>query len=251
MRYYHCVTFFNELSLLKLLAEEILPLDPIIVLVEATHTHTGDEKPLYFEQHKHLFTKYNIRHIIVDDMPNTGNAWDNENYQRDCIMRGLTDCKEDDVIGIFDLDEIPKATSVAQYKPEMGIVGVKMDKMSYYLNCVECYQCWEVGRLCTYEMLKKTTPNKIRNNGFDTVMCDGGNHFSFMGGLEAIMTKLFAYAHTESVTSELLSTIGKKYEKGQSMWADDFWKFVKIDEQFPKYLQDHQEEFKHLIKELP
>lgn len=251
MRYYHCVTFFNELSLLKLLAEEIFPLDPIIVLVEATHTHTGDEKPLYFEQNKHLFAKYNIRHIVVEDMPNTGNAWDNENYQRDCIMRGLTDCKEDDVIGIFDLDEIPRATSVAQYKPEMGVVGVKMDKFSYYLNCVEGWQQWQVGRLCAMQHLRKNTPNEIRNMGFDTVMCEGGWHFSFQGGFDAIVTKLFAYAHTESLTSGLMNNLKKKLETGQSLWAQDYWQFVKIDERFPKYLQDNQQEFEPLIKKIP
>jgi len=152
------------------------------------------------------------------------------------------------VVGVFDVDEIPKAPMIKQYKKEMGIVGVKMDKLSYYLNCVEGYQQWEVGRLCTYEMLKKTTPNKLRNNGFKTVMCNAGWHFAWMGGYEKMIQKLDSFAHQEANTSKLRSSLKEKFETGQSLWGNDYWRFVDIDETFPKYLQEHQEEFKHLIK---
>jgi len=41
-----------------------------------------------------------------------------------------------------------------------------------------------------------------------------------------------------------------KFETGQSLWGDDYWRFVKIDATFPKYLQENQSEFEHLIKKI-
>ncbi len=132
----------------------------------------------------------------------------------------------------------------------MGIVGVKMDKISYFLNCIEGYQQWEVGRLLTFGMLKNSNPSDIRNGGFQTVMCEAGWHMSFMGGYEKMVEKLYAYAHTETVTADLMSNLKRKYETGESLWGTDFWRFVKIGSTFPKYLFEHQEEFKHLIKQI-
>lgn len=250
MRYFDCFTFFCELDLLRLRCEELKELDVTHILCEAPFTHTGDPKPLYYAENKHLFKDYNIVHLIDQSFPNNGDAWANENHQRDTLIFGLSECEEDDVVGIFDADEIPKASMIKLYKPEMGIVGVKMDKLSYFLNCVEGYQQWEVGRLCTYEMLKKTTPNKLRNNGFETVMCDAGWHFAWMGGYEKMVQKLDSFAHQEANTSKLRSNLKEKYETGQSLWGEDYWRFVKIDETFPKYLFEHQEEFTHLIKNI-
>lgn len=250
MKFFDTFSFFNEIDLLWLRVNELKELNPIHVLVESKFTHTGDPKPLYFEENKEKFKDFNIRHIVVGDMPNDGDAWHNEKYQRNCSILGLYDCEDDDVVGIFDLDEIPKPSSVALYKPEMGIVGVKMDKMSYFLNCIEGYQQWEVGRLLTFGMLKNSNPSDIRNGGFQTVMCEAGWHMSFMGGYEKMVEKLYAYAHTETVTADLMSNLKRKYETGESLWGTDFWRFVKIDSTFPKYLFEHQEEFKHLIKQI-
>jgi beta-1,4-mannosyl-glycoprotein beta-1,4-N-acetylglucosaminyltransferase len=251
MRYFDCFTFFNEFELLKLRCEELKSLDTTHILVESPFTHTGDPKPKYFQERAREFEEYDIVSISTH-LPNNGDAWANENAQRDAISSALlmTWAEDSDVIGIFDADEIPKAEMVARYKPEMGIVGVKMDKMSYYLNCVEGYQQWEVGRLCTYEMLKKTTPNKLRNEHFNTVMCEAGWHFAWLGGYDRMIQKLDAFAHQESNTSALRDVLKIKYETGESLWGDDYWRFVKIDDTFPKYLKDNQEEFKHLIKKI-
>lgn len=250
MRYFHGVTFFNELELLKILAEEIKGLDYTIVLVEATHTHTGDPKPLYFDDNKHLFSQYNIRHIIVTDLPNNGDAWANENYQRDCIFRGLTDCKDEDVIFIGDLDEIPRWQAIQYYIPAMGTASLQMDKMSYYLNCVEGYQSWGIAKITTWELLKQTTPNKLRNGGSGYSIYYAGWHFAWMGGFERMMLKLDSFAHQEANTAELRNNLERKYETGESMWGKDFWRFVKIDSTFPKFLQDNQQLFEKLIKKV-
>lgn len=250
MKIFDTFSFFNECELLKIRCEELKHLNPIHVLVESTYTHTGDPKPLYFEQNKHLFKDYNIRHIIVEDMPNNGNPWDNEKFQRDCALRGMDDVKNKDIVIISDLDEIPRWQAVQFYEPRMGTVALQMDKYSCYVNLLEGVQNWGVGKITTYDILRHSIPSDIRNGGRDFCLYFAGWHMSFLGGVEKMKEKLFAYAHTESLTPELLNNLEYKYETGQSLWASDFWKFVKIDESFPKYLRENQDEFKHLIKQI-
>lgn len=256
MRYFDCFPFFNEIQLLKIRLEVMRELDPIFVLVESTYTHVGDPKPLYFDDMKDLFSDYKIRHVIVEDMPNNGNAWDNENFQRDCIARGLHDLQPDDIVIVSDLDEIPNPIAVRKFKPEMVVGGLKMDKYTYFLNCLECVQCWESARITTGEHLMTTTPNKLRDDAFRYVFEHAGWHFSFQGGIEKMMEKIYAYAHTENVNSKFSDPdiLIEKMKTGQSMWTDkedDKWAFVPIDTAFPLYLQENLEQYKNMIHEIP
>lgn len=250
MKLYDCFTFFNELELLKIRLEELKGLNPIHVLVEARFTHTGDPKPLYFEKNSWQFTGYNIRHIIVDELPNTGDAWANENFQRDCITKGIYDAEDNDIVIISDIDEVPRWQAVQYYQPIMGTASLQMDKHSYYLNCIEGYQSWGIAKITTWELLKQTTPNKLRNGGTNFSIYYAGWHFAWLGGFDRMMQKLDAFAHQEANTSKLRNSLQQKYETGQSLWQDDYWRFVKIDVTFPKYLQDNISEFEHLIKKL-
>lgn len=94
------------------------------VLVESIETQRGDPKPLYFQENRHLFKKYlpKIKHIIVDECltdtidPTTGLCWDRENFQRKCIMRGLQQCDNLDIIMISDLNEIPRTQTLEMLK---------------------------------------------------------------------------------------------------------------------------------------
>jgi len=248
MKIFDTFCFFNEFEILKLRCEELKPLNPIHVLVEASTTHSGDQKPFYFDEKKHLFSDYNIRHIKVHDLPNNGNNWDAENDQRDASLRGLFDCEDDDIILVNDADEIPRWQAVQFYEPRMGTISLQQDKYSVYLNLLEGIQNWGVAKVTTWGRLKDSTPNKIRNGGTDFTLYFGGWHMSFMGGIEKMKEKLFAYAHAETVTSELLGSLEYKYETGQSLWGKDFWRFVEIDNTFPQYLYENQQEFSHLIK---
>ncbi len=111
MKIYDCFTFYNELDLLEIRLNELNEAVDYFVIVEATKTQTGITKPLYFNDNKERYISFHkkIIHIIVNDMPNIklNNSWVLENYQRNQIMRGLTNCKNNDIIFISDLDEIP------------------------------------------------------------------------------------------------------------------------------------------------
>ena len=113
---YDCFTFFNELDILELRLNILYKYVDKFVIVEGNKTHTGKDKDFIFEQNKNRFEKFldKIIYIKVEDFPSLensqtsedGNKWLYENYQRDAIMRGLTECKDDDIIITSDCDEI-------------------------------------------------------------------------------------------------------------------------------------------------
>lgn len=116
---YDCFTFFNELEILEIRLHELDRVVDRFVLVEATRTHSGEPKPLYYDENKRYFSRWKTKiiPIIVDDMPESDNPWTRERYQRDAIGRGLHQCSPDDTILISDVDEIPAAQRVKQLSP--------------------------------------------------------------------------------------------------------------------------------------
>ena len=52
---YDCFSFFNELDLLEIRLNVLKDVVDKFVLVEATRTHTGRPKPLYYEENKARF----------------------------------------------------------------------------------------------------------------------------------------------------------------------------------------------------
>jgi beta-1,4-mannosyl-glycoprotein beta-1,4-N-acetylglucosaminyltransferase len=107
---YDCFMFFNEIELLKMRLEELDPVVDYFVLVESIETQRGDGKPLYFNDNRQHFEKYlnKIIHVIVDERHPEMDLWGRENFQRNCIARGLQYCNSSDLVIVSDLDEIPR-----------------------------------------------------------------------------------------------------------------------------------------------
>ncbi len=117
---YDCFPFFNEIELLELRMHELDGIVDKFVLVEATKTHTGLPKPLYFAENRARFDAFanKIIHVVVDDMPSGDGPrahWVRERFQRNSIARGLVNCRPEDIIMVSDIDEIPNPQTVAQF----------------------------------------------------------------------------------------------------------------------------------------
>ena len=56
---FDCFVFFNELDILEIRLNTLDPLVDYFVLVESTHTFTGQDKPLHFEPNKTPFARLN------------------------------------------------------------------------------------------------------------------------------------------------------------------------------------------------
>ena len=140
--------FSNELDLLEL---RLSVLDPVVdrfVLVESTVAFSGLEKPLAYADNRERVAPWRdqITHVVVRDTPTPGVwRWGRERFQRDQVLRGLGDCRCDDVVLISDVDEIPDPEAVGRRLRG----GYHQEYMLYYLNCRHMSEYW-VGTAALY-----------------------------------------------------------------------------------------------------
>ncbi len=282
---YDCFTLFNEFDVLEIRLNVLNDVVDKFVIVEGDKTHSGLDKPLYFKQVQTRFEKFKdkIIYIAVEDFPPyNNNSWEYENYQRNCIAIGLTKAKPDDIILVSDLDEIPRPEKILEYKDQAGIVTFEQDFFYYFLNCKGIpgkskkakrrRQGKFLGtRMMSYKdflhgldnvdlpeteyYIKKyctgTTATKIRQYDKGVIIKDGGWHFSYLGGVEAIIKKIKAFGHQEFNSEKFTDAnkIRKLIESGRDIFGRKqvMFEFVKIDDSYPKYIIENKEKYDYLV----
>jgi beta-1,4-mannosyl-glycoprotein beta-1,4-N-acetylglucosaminyltransferase len=246
-RIYDCFMFNDELDVLDIRFAELGSLVDYFVIVESHLTHSGKPKPLYFKDNETRYAKYadKIRHIVFDDMPQTDNAWHRESHQRDACAQGLYDAKDYDIIISGDADEIPKKEVLAAYNTKQGVVAVETKYYFYFLNCERQDKGTTHLRLLPYYILKPYTFCYFRYKDYPMIT-DGGWHFSFIGDVKQIKKKIESYAHQEYNTphftdetrlEKIINEGGDILEKGM------IFKFIDINEKFPKFIQENKQKF--------
>ena len=232
--------FFNELELLKIRFEELYNTIDKFVLVEATQTHSGKQKPLWYQENKKNYEQYadKIIHVIIDDFPDDPNPWIKEKFQRDQIVRGLTDVKDSDIVIVSDADEIPRAQVVKTYNG--GYIGKLVQSCFYYFMNLKGHE-WFESSISRWEYIKNMGCTGARYV-YGTGIFNGGWHFSYLGGWQAIRMKLESFAHQElnndKYNSEeyISQCINKSIDlRGRAVPLMK----VEIDSTFPKYVIDN------------
>jgi beta-1,4-mannosyl-glycoprotein beta-1,4-N-acetylglucosaminyltransferase len=207
-----CFIFYNELDLLTYRLNILNNVVDFFVIVESTHTHSGKEKKLFYNENKNLFTDFNhkIIHIIVDDFPykypninfENKEQWINEQFQRNAISRGLESIhmSDDDLILISDLDEIPDPNTLQNIKAENNKVNAGSFEMDlYYYNLNTKFKIkWELSKIISYKTYKgmNIPCTKIRETFFPTIQ-NGGWHLSYFGDSNFIQNKIMNFGHQE------------------------------------------------------
>ncbi len=276
---YDCFSFFNELDLLEIRLNVLSDVVDRFVLVESRKTHTGIDKPLYFEESKERFEPFldKIIHIVVDDFPVPPDgytprqaSWMRENHQRNCILKGLADAKPSDLILISDLDEIPSPDAVRKALSKKGVITFEQLFFNFYfnyLNYVRPY--WPGTKALRYsELLSPETysrfenihyvdsivndipsPTKIRYLPIRTIIKRGGWHFSYLGGSRAIVHKIKSIAieyANENTLDE--AWIAAAVEKGIDVTGCGGRFFaIPVDRRLPRYFVENQSKYSECI----
>lgn len=242
---YDCFIFNREVELLEIRLNTYYNIVDKFVLVEATKTFSGIEKNLYTECLDLTPFKDKLIHIIVSDFSNFKNRWEREYYQRNQIINGLSNCNNDDIILLSDVDEFPKIPGTLSSIPE----SFEQDLFWFYLNTKILIEHWYGTVKMSFEYFKKETPQYWRNQREHLPRIkNGGHHFSWLGGTNKIIQKIKDYSHGEYDNEEGYTLF---LNKKQSEF-DNLSKTVDIVDinynNFPAYLVNNQLKYKHLIK---
>lgn len=285
---FDCFLFFDEFELLEIRLNELNDVVDKFVLVEATKTHQGKNKPLYFNENKKQFSDFlnKMIHIAVSDYPKRANPLQLEYHQRNKISEGLNTCLPEDQIIISDIDEIPRPAKIIEAKELKGIKIFEQQMFYYFMNCLNVSNIggnktfkWYGPIMADFKYLK--TPQKWRdicvnlmgvyhpnplyqiygflyynllkvfNRNPIHVIKDGGWHFSYLGGVEKIIEKIESFHHSEYNSDEYKNPekIEKAINSGKDIFGRKFqYQFVKLDSTFPEYILKNEKNFKHLIK---
>jgi len=107
MKIYDCFSYWDEDLLLDLRLNVLNEYVDYFVIVEGNKTWQNNPKKLRFDIDKFPNFKKKIIYIPVENMPDGNDPYLRENFQRNCISRGLRNSTAKDIIIISDLDEIP------------------------------------------------------------------------------------------------------------------------------------------------
>lgn len=249
-----CFTFYNELELLDIRLNYLDPVVDQFILVEATTTHSKKDKPLHYNENKSLFKRFSSRiiHVIVNDMPiMEPDRWTLENYQRNAILTGLSSLKleADDYLLIGDVDEIPNRDLVINQP--FGTYDQRC--FMYYLN-VQSEEHWNGTIGIKHNLFTVNsnfgTPQRVRDqrNHLEPIR-NGGWHFGWCNGYQAVYNKIKAFAHAELDVPQYMDRLKESIDTLSALWAPGTgpMKVVEIDESFPDYILENTEKFRNLI----
>lgn len=233
MKIIDCFMFYNELDILQIRLKELYEVVDYFIIIEATKTHSNLDKPLYFSENKHLFSKYmnKIIHRVTDFSEHylfekyihaQNDAWFKENYQRECCKNVIDELQLDgnDIIITTDCDEIPKHSIIQSIRNG----NIMITNQVYSLEMVLYYYTieyttprrWYHAKLLTFNTYKQFhLLTEIRFAPY-IVLPNAGYHLSYFGDVQFIKTKVesFAESNEYSKDGKELSYLEDCYNKG-------------------------------------
>tara|TARA_B100001094_G_scaffold214092_1_gene208155 strand:+ start:1297 stop:2154 length:858 start_codon:yes stop_codon:yes gene_type:complete len=282
MKVFDSFIFFNELELLEMRLNILNDVVDYFVLTESPFTVSGNEKPLYYQENKDRFGKFNdkIVHHITEEIPNDFNhmlekskfhvAYKDPDpygtsminlpirFQRALFNRnnsafgiekaGVTD---DDMVITSDADEIINPLLLQDlewFNPSNNYVA---ECRAFYYKLNFLYQeDWMGSRICTWKHLKNTTIDQHRQDHQNAhKIQDAGWHFSFLGNAENFKLKLASYEHTENNTQNVIGNAEEKIESGlDPLGRGQTYQAVPIDDSYPDYITSNQDKYAEFIK---
>ena len=297
MKIFDCFMYFDEETVLELRLNILDKYVDYFVIVESSFTHKGDKRDLKFNHQKFKKFKDKLIYITYDEEPAEiaknqvnekddeaikswkyiSNALSRENSQRNYISKGIDLAKDDDMILISDVDEIPNLENLDLSKIHEKIILFKQDMFYYKFNLKLPNLDWTGTKGCRKKFLK--SPQWLRNvkdrkypfYRLDTFFSDtkyidikiifnGGWHFSNLKTASEIEFKLKSYLHHREFDENPLSVeeINGLIESKQAIYdlkADkrvnkigDGSKLEKYSiDKLPKFLQDNLNNYKEWI----
>jgi len=280
-RVFDCFIFYDELDVLEIRLNVLDPIVDCFVIVESEYSFRGNKKPLYFYDNRERFDRFlgKIRHIVLgEDMVLSGHdAWGREFYQRNSIMRGLTDCLPNDLIMISDVDEIINPKVLVDICFFRNVLLFRQKCYYYYLNC-ESTEVISKAKMVRFGDLK--SPQWLRDYpkvnyhgknsfkrkvikyigsllkkfrtyfGFMSICDDGGWHFTYIKDYSSMSHKISNFSHSEYDVAEYVSEdkiksridgLKDPFDRGNTL------RIVELDDTFPEYIVSNKDRLSNML----
>lgn len=243
-----CFTFYNNFDVLKIRLAELAPYMDHFVLVECTHTFSGKPKPLYFKENP--ITGYKINHVITEPRYNyevdEELAMRNTEQQVRGYAEGTKDLNDTDILFLSDVDEIPRPSRLRELALDEPAIFDQMWYL-YYLNVKTAWPQFGTARV-PFSMAKNDfwAAAMYRWNPNMNIIRDGGWHFSYFGGLEAIREKISGVPDVnlrntqEDIEGAMLAGVGLEAFQGPVSMCS-------IDDTYPNTILKDLDSYQHLM----
>ena len=264
MKIYDCFSYWDEDLLLELRLNILNNYVDYFVIVEGNKTWQNNPKDFRFNVKN--FSKFSnkIIYIPITDMPDGDNPYLRENFQRNCISRGLINSSPEDLIIISDLDEIPNPRIISKFKLNMKFAVFKQKHFYYKINLQsEKNPFWYGSRICVKKYLK--SPQWLRGLKFkkrpfwridkfrlNNILENGGWHFCNLKTPEQLLYKYKnlcetndPYVFKERIDKKYLNleSIKQKIFLGTDIIGrDENYKVQKLDNSYPDYILENKKE---------
>lgn len=261
---YDTFLFYNELDLLEIRLNTLWNAVDYFVIAEATLTHQKEKKPLYFDENKQRFKKYEqkIIHLIIDDELGCYGDLAPWKYQRNCIKRGLKQCEAEDRIILSDVDEIPSPEQIFVAKEISQTILFRQQLYYYFVDCrsIELNALpWSImfryGDMNSFQEMRdividvqaKILGGVPDGGRKDVLLLDNaGWHFSYLGGVDAIVQKIEAFADAEFNLSKFKNRekIYQSILQGKDIYGRELaFEFVNGTDHLPFYLRENIDKY--------
>lgn len=234
--------YYDELDLLEVRLRELDAVVDVFILVEATQTFSGRPKPAHFVRQRRdpRLQPYlhRIVHVIVDELPGESPRT-REQYQRNQIARGLAllpELRDDDLLIVADVDEIPRAEAVAlirdtpDFRSRQGALG-----LTWYVHSLHCRVLGTHfgARVLPFGMFTNAAELRRLRQTFpdEYALPKAGWHCSYFGmGPAALRARLLDLGAVEQVDPEALSDERLHAAQRNCGWyTEDGFERVRVD----------------------
>lgn len=278
--------FFNELDLLELRLNCLNEVVDTFVLTECTETFSGKAKPMYFAQNRERFRAFEDKIVYNPVGPDElallrGPEWRSwvtdlerslkhkhsgrparklhrsvlrEISHRDAAVLGLRQCASPgDLVLLSDVDEIPNPETVRAIAAN-GVTQPSYLEMKWFLYWInnQVQKPWFGTVVFDYTMLEGQSLDLFRYGSSDPAgvpgptIGNGGWHFSYLGGGDAVAAKLeaLAYQGLRAWFSMQLNRLRRNgwqsvLERNADLLLQDrTLQLVPLDSSYPRVLQD-------------
>jgi hypothetical protein len=223
---FDCFIFFNEIEMLKYRLELLGDYVDWFVIVESKFSFTGINKSLYFKQEMLNNDcilqkwKHKIFYVIVDDFPKNNNAWENEYFQRNCIIHGLNklNYSNNDICILSDVDEIPNINVIKKFNLKHNTIYSLSQDFYYYNKNTRVLQPWLYPKMFK-GFINNTDLNSIRWSKVGDIIHNAGWHLSYFGDTSFIKTKIESFSHQEYNIPSVIDSIESNVNNKQDLFG--------------------------------